>query len=370
MAWGASSSSSASDASSSCNSSFTSSAPTSPMQSLRNPSRGDGNDGNDGNDGDGAAEEEPRQLGSPAPSHSHKRMDIRMSPASFATSASFASSGASGASRASGSSSLGSVPRASLSSSSSAASASAAAHAGRLRPAAARSTVLVTEFAGLHHADRVDQALHQENPRRLEVLVGENGILSRAGMGLEGLQWSHAPGPAPMADVLRVHDWAYIKHLKGKCEALQAAAAAAAEENDGAGGAGGAAGGNGSLEGKREGGGGRHVSGEERRRELEEKRGCFGSNPRKLDGDTLLSEASYDAACRGTGAVLHAVDRVVRELISIGSYTFILPYLHPFTPVYTLLHPLYMYTHHIHTSKTPLNTPYTLYKHHYMIGAR
>ena len=66
------------------------------------------------------------------------------------------------------------------------------------------------------------------------------------------------------------------------------------------------------MEGKREGGGGRHVSGEERRRELEEKRGCFGSNPRKLDGDTLLSEASYDAACRGTGAVLHAVDRVVR----------------------------------------------------------
>ena len=354
MAWGASSSSSASDASSSCNSSFTSSAPTSPMQSLRNPSLGDGNDGNDG---DGAAEEEPRQLGSPAPSHSHKRMDIRMSPASFATSASFASSGASGASRASGSSSFGSVPRASLSSSSSAASASAAAHAGRLRPAAARSTVLVTEFAGLHHADRVDQALHQENPRRLEVLVGENGILSRAGMGLEGLQWSHAPGPAPMADVLRVHDWAYIKHLKGKCEALHAAAAAAAaaEENDGAGGAGGAggaAGGNGSLEGKREGGGGRHVSGEERRRELEEKRGCFGSNPRKLDGDTLLSEASYDAACRGTGAVLHAVDRVVRELIILnGFYTplyyHIYTHLYPFTPVYT------RYTC-IHTIYTPL----------------
>lgn len=50
-----------------------------------------------------------------------------------------------------------------------------------------------------------------ENPNRLEVLVGSHGSLKT--LEFSNLRFVDSVAPCPLADVLRVHDWAYIKKL-------------------------------------------------------------------------------------------------------------------------------------------------------------
>ncbi|KAK9846133.1 hypothetical protein WJX84_008602 [Apatococcus fuscideae] len=64
-----------------------------------------------------------------------------------------------------------------------------------------------------------------ENSQRLTVLAHpEQGILRSA--EFKALQWEEECTAAPLADVLRVHDWNYVKHLQAKCNAIPAKAAA------------------------------------------------------------------------------------------------------------------------------------------------
>ena len=98
-----------------------------------------------------------------------------------------------------------------------------------------------------------------ENARRLEVLTGEDGILTTTPFRADGFQWEHDPPPAAMADVLKVHNWPYVRKVLGACDALPDAA---------------------------------DVQGH-------------------LDGDTAVSKHSFRAALIAAGSVTMAIDRVV-----------------------------------------------------------
>ena len=94
-----------------------------------------------------------------------------------------------------------------------------------------------------------------ENKHRLEVLMDPlNGILRSSDLKLVFEEMSPR---ADMADVLRVHDWSYIRKVQGTCEAI-------ADDELG-----------------------------------------------RLDGDTTLSSESFEAALHAAGAVCRAIDLVV-----------------------------------------------------------
>jgi acetoin utilization deacetylase AcuC-like enzyme len=105
----------------------------------------------------------------------------------------------------------------------------------------------------------------------------ERGILRSAEFA--ALRWDAAPARAGIADVLRVHEWAYVRDLQSLCASL-----AAPVEADGQQGA--------SLGNARIG---------------------------HLDGDTALSAGSFRAALAAAGAVLRAVDRVVAGEVGPGA---------------------------------------------------
>lgn len=90
-----------------------------------------------------------------------------------------------------------------------------------------------------------------------DFLLAEQGILRSA--EFTGLQWEEQCAAAPLADVLRVHDWNYVKHLQAKCNAIPAEAAAIG----------------------------------------------------RLDMDTAISHASFATALVAAGAVCRAIDAVV-----------------------------------------------------------
>ena len=109
---------------------------------------------------------------------------------------------------------------------------------------------------------------HQENALRTALLAGENGCLRREPLR-PYVTWlePEAVAPAPIADLLRVHDFTYIRHLQEKCRTSSGAAAAAAMPT-------------------------------------------FYAPPGKLDSDTPLVESSLDASRRFCGAAMTAVDKV------------------------------------------------------------
>ncbi|KAJ8605324.1 hypothetical protein CTAYLR_002361 [Chrysophaeum taylorii] len=98
--------------------------------------------------------------------------------------------------------------------------------------------------AGRAHENGAD---HQESRARLDVLVGEGGALR----DMCGVDVEESVARAPIADVVRVHDYEYVAHVEGRCK-----------------------------EGK------------------------------ALDTDTPVSPGSFDAALAAAGAALEAVDRV------------------------------------------------------------
>eukprot|EP00597_Dinobryon_sp_UTEXLB2267_P005378 CAMPEP_0170065406 /NCGR_PEP_ID=MMETSP0019_2-20121128/5506_1 /TAXON_ID=98059 /ORGANISM="Dinobryon sp., Strain UTEXLB2267" /LENGTH=560 /DNA_ID=CAMNT_0010272269 /DNA_START=242 /DNA_END=1921 /DNA_ORIENTATION=- len=107
-------------------------------------------------------------------------------------------------------------------------------------------------------ADLLTASAPPENTRRLEVLLHpERGVL-RSQELLPRLWMQPSTQPAALADVLRVHEWSYVRRVQARCEQLQGAGPLAF-----------------------------------------------------LDGDTAVCEHSFDAALHAAGAVCEAVDRVL-----------------------------------------------------------
>lgn len=98
-----------------------------------------------------------------------------------------------------------------------------------------------------------------ENVDRLDVLVAEGRGILHATEFASALQWEQHVSPAPLSDVLRVHDWTYVKSLQQRCQAIP------------------------------------------------DRADIIG----RLDPDTSISHHSFRAALIAVGAVCLAVDRVI-----------------------------------------------------------
>ncbi len=66
--------------------------------------------------------------------------------------------------------------------------------------------------------DDHNTGIHQENARRTELLVGSDGCLRRAAL-CKSISWAPPAShfPAPIIDLLRVHEYGYLRHLQDKC---------------------------------------------------------------------------------------------------------------------------------------------------------
>eukprot|EP00285_Hemiselmis_virescens_P009725 CAMPEP_0173391804 /NCGR_PEP_ID=MMETSP1356-20130122/18596_1 /TAXON_ID=77927 ORGANISM="Hemiselmis virescens, Strain PCC157" /NCGR_SAMPLE_ID=MMETSP1356 /ASSEMBLY_ACC=CAM_ASM_000847 /LENGTH=517 /DNA_ID=CAMNT_0014349495 /DNA_START=67 /DNA_END=1616 /DNA_ORIENTATION=+ len=144
-------------------------------------------------------------------------------------------------------------------------------HAARVQPAAAKGgatgTLILTE-EGHCLAHKTGNAC-LECPRRVELLCGTSGIL-RTGIDaddlLHQLKFENHNKEAPLADLLRVHDWEYLHELISRCDEAR-----------------------------------RH-------------KGKTWLDPPGHPRDTLVSPESYSVANKGAGAVCAAVDRVLQGL--------------------------------------------------------
>lgn len=110
------------------------------------------------------------------------------------------------------------------------------------------------------------QQLLPENEGRLKVIVGSppSGILLMDDY-LENDLWLNNCQSASIADILRVHEFSYIDHIKGLCSSIP-----------------------------------EHSTGTELDTLL------------KLDRDTFISHESYNAATKGAGVVLAAIDAIMK----------------------------------------------------------
>lgn len=107
--------------------------------------------------------------------------------------------------------------------------------------------------------ERSDDPPPPENVNRLTVLTDpEIGSLRTVDF-IRSLQWDEKPKKAPMADILRVHDWAYVLKLRNASESITSSP----------------------------------------------------TDIRHLDGDTAISHGTFRAALAAVGAVCHAIDQVV-----------------------------------------------------------
>eukprot|EP01036_Dinobryon_divergens_P054023 gene54023-72199_t len=71
-----------------------------------------------------------------------------------------------------------------------------------------------------------------ENLHRLRVLIDEkNGVLQSQPMK-PLLQWYNTSSKATLSDVLRVHEWSYVRMLQAKCTALRSANTEDEEDED------------------------------------------------------------------------------------------------------------------------------------------
>mmetsp|Transcript_4408 Transcript_4408/g.12711 ORF Transcript_4408/g.12711 Transcript_4408/m.12711 type:complete len:900 (-) Transcript_4408:172-2871(-) len=144
------------------------------------------------------------------------------------------------------------------------------ASAGQERQSAAQRTVILAPSACLQHLtapepySRSAPELPPENVARLHVLTHpERGALRAAEFA--SVSWDTSDLPAKIADVLRVHDWPYLRLLQAKAAALPEAGP-----------------------------------------------GSIGH----LDGDTAISRGTFAAALAAAGSVCQAVDAVVTKQAS------------------------------------------------------
>ncbi|KAJ1425159.1 hypothetical protein B484DRAFT_349729, partial [Ochromonadaceae sp. CCMP2298] len=104
-----------------------------------------------------------------------------------------------------------------------------------------------------------------ENTKRLQVLLHETEGSLMGGDLAHALHWVRDARPAVLADVLRVHEWSYVRRVQGKCASI----ASADPEDESAGYA-------------------------------------------HLDGDTVVTADTFNAALAAAGSVCEAVDLVAR----------------------------------------------------------
>jgi Histone deacetylase domain/Ankyrin repeats (3 copies) len=126
-------------------------------------------------------------------------------------------------------------------------------------------TLLVAPHACFEHhtaPEPVDASLDHpppENVNRLRVLT-EPGCGILRSEEFAALAWHEEPRCAPIGDVLRVHEWVYVRSIKHACEAIPDSPGATAN----------------------------------------------------LDGDTAVSHGTFRAALAAVGGVCEAIDRVVK----------------------------------------------------------
>ena len=119
-------------------------------------------------------------------------------------------------------------------------------------------------------------------------VCAELGILRS--YDFKDLRWDTGSGCASIADVLRVHDWSYVRDLQNACAMLASSGAADADASPGAG-----------ADRKAEDG-------------AAPSNGVAAPKPEAighLDGDTAISGGSFRAALAAAGAVIRAVDSVM-----------------------------------------------------------
>lgn len=132
------------------------------------------------------------------------------------------------------------------------------------------STVIVSDSLCLHHhtcapSESVNfNSAPPENINRLKVLIDPlNGVLHASDLQSKILHVSGVK-EATISDVLRVHEWSYIRKIQTKCEQIDDDP----EYSNGIG---------------------------------------------YLDGDTTISKDSFNAALKAAGCVIHAIDLLVNE---------------------------------------------------------
>ncbi|KAJ1409956.1 histone deacetylase domain-containing protein [Ochromonadaceae sp. CCMP2298] len=147
------------------------------------------------------------------------------------------------------------------------------------RPSSQESLLVICSASEEH-----DTGDHQENALRTKLLCGEGGCLRR--VEVNRIKWidSDHLEPAPLTDLLRVHDYTYLRHLEQKCLS--------------GGGGGGSSGGVGS---------GVYGGGDTAGVGLP----SFYAGAGLLDCDTPLLPQSLAAAKRFCGAAILAVDHVM-----------------------------------------------------------
>ena len=154
-------------------------------------------------------------------------------------------------------------------------------------------------------SDDHDTGIHQENALRTELLVGQLGCLRRAALR-SSLHWPSssskaACAPAPLTDLLRVHEFEYINHVRSKC-ALAAAVATAAPTAECLGDASSSSSSSNSS------------SSSSRHRGINPDIPPFYAPLGQLDTDTPLGPTSLAAATRFCGHAMWAVDAVMGGL--------------------------------------------------------
>jgi acetoin utilization deacetylase AcuC-like enzyme len=149
--------------------------------------------------------------------------------------------------------------------------------------APALKTMLLYSEGCLAHAASSDYG--PESASRLHVLISEGAGALRSGEFKDKVLWKHVTKKAPIADVIRVHEYNYVAWLLEQCEKLrkeeQAAASEAAAAADPS-----------------------APDSSTRKSKKEEVH-------KRLDLDTVITAASYDAAFLAAGAVIEAVDAVL-----------------------------------------------------------
>ncbi|CAG9462216.1 unnamed protein product [Pedinophyceae sp. YPF-701] len=131
-------------------------------------------------------------------------------------------------------------------------------------PRASKPTLIVAPKTCLDHHTvaepiRRGSDVPPENANRLRVLLDPGKGALRTSEFSKGVVWEENSGPVALADVTRVHEWSYIKHIQEVCARITDHPAAVGH----------------------------------------------------LDGDTAVSHKTFQAALHAAGAVTHAVDKVM-----------------------------------------------------------
>lgn len=132
-----------------------------------------------------------------------------------------------------------------------------------------KTTIITNPFCIRHHTCPPSQlkssSAPPENIKRIQVLVdNNNGVLNGTDLS-ENLSWIKNSKLAALSDVLRVHEWTYVRKVQEYCASISSS-------------------------------------------DPEEESGFV-----QLDGDTAISKDSYTAALASAGSVCQGIDEVMNK---------------------------------------------------------